>query len=226
MSSFENIKEHLNDYQSKPVFHKATNFTLTAQSMSREGYKELYKITSPNPFKEGFHILNKIEEEIEINIILFAYGIKEFKENKDLSKAYIDKKDFGESNEKVLKEIKELNPPPSEKIEDIILILAFSHKELTLIQSTLEAGAKKELAIYVSDINNTIEALDYCSDLFKAYNIILNISNTNQVSIEHASLLLAKALFIKRGFALPQQLEKVEFPGEKKVAPNINVIQE
>lgn len=226
MSSFhslKNIKELLNEIHTKEVYHDMSGFTLTAQTMSLDGYEKVTDILSPNPFKEDFRILNKIEEELEIDTIYLAYGVREFKGNIELAASYMRKEGYGASNEKILKEIKELNPPIDEKVKDIVLILAFSHIELRLIRSAIDAGAKKDLAIYVSEISEVIEALHYCDELFKAFENINNVSQNYNIPIEHASLVMAKAIFEERGFSLPDVLKTAELPEAKKQAPQINI---
>ena len=222
-SVLKNIKEHIHEYYGKTVIHPSINMPLTVQTMSQKAYDELNDITSPNPFKEGFIALNKPEEEIECNVIYMAYGIKEFEGNKELARDYLEEAGMGEGNAVILNEIKTINISFEERVKDIILILAFSHRELRLIQSALEANCKKELAQYVSGINNGIEALYFCQELFDGYLSIFALSAEHKITIEYSALILAKNIFDERGYVLPDKLEAIEMPGKTESAPSLNV---
>jgi hypothetical protein len=221
MFLLKNIKQTLHHNPTKKHFYEGTGMEFTVRALPPHKKGELSSVVNSNPLQEK--ILTPAEKEFEQNVILFANGIEEFKGDEELAREYLMHPGLGESNRKILFEIKKLNPPLEERVKDLFIVLAFSPEEVKLVASLLDVDAKKELVTYLADNENVIEAVHFCKEFFTAFGTAVNLSQEHKVAIEHACLILAKPILMERELLPKEELSK--WPDMPQPNVNVNVQQ-
>lgn len=224
----KNIKQTLHKTLRKKYYYKATNMEFTLKTLPTSQMSRITSILTIDP--EQQNIFKTTDREHELNVLYLAYGVEEFDGDEELAKEYLKQDGFGESNAELLSEIRKVNPGLDTRIKDIIVTLAFSKHETQLLNAILDAHAQVELAKYLADTDNVLEAIDFCKELFMAIGTAHYVSKAEGISNEQAFLNLAKPILEERGLITKEEIQNTPPPDAvigsvPSIQPRVNIVR-
>jgi hypothetical protein len=225
--ALRNIKNFLQKKEEFKHKYKATGMTLTIQTMPVDGYLAIEDVMNVNPLEPT---KTPIELEKEVEAIYIAYGVKEFDGDLELAKEYLQKESLGQDNFELLYAIRSINLPATDRINEIIITIAFHQEEARLLEMIVRNDSTKELVKYLSDSDNVIEAMAFCKDFIVALEYIQMFVREKGVPLPQAALMVARQILVAKGYKMeelfPDQIPKTPPPpsfGEDNDVPTIGI---
>jgi len=204
-----NLKEALNGkgVKTKDYLHSNSGIKFVIQAMSSDGYNALRSVGQYTP--TGYKTSTLKDDMRQEDIIYLVYGVAEPKLTPQLAGEILSKGNWGPSNIGLISAIKELNPAPEQRVDNFIILMAFSRYIAILLKVFKETGALKELAEDLSLKDSVTDSIEYCADLFAAFFAVEESARAWGIPLDQAALMKAKAIRKARGEELGEELENV-----------------
>lgn len=219
MTLLRNIKKTLHAVKSHKHIHGALRMEFTLTTLPPDVRSQVASIVNDNPLES--HISTKTEKERELDIIYIAHGIVELKGDIERATKIYDREGAGESNKLLLEALKKLTPSQDERVKDLFIVMAFSPEEIRLIDAVMDVDARKELARYLSDKEDLIEAINFCKEFFMALGTAHMIAEEHKITTETAMLMLSKSILVERNLLPPDKIAEIPDMPSEKVQVNV-----